>query len=67
MRLPDLKDMDDSEAIQWYKKEIANLGRQLAFNTPYYRALIVWKEQLDKRMDSKKQKLGPEQLSFFEM
>ncbi|MFS0766065.1 hypothetical protein [Peribacillus phoenicis] len=65
MKLPDLKEMDDSEAIQWYKKEIANLGRQLAFNTPYYRSLIIWKEQLDKRVEGKKQTSRPEQLSLF--
>ncbi|MDQ7860584.1 hypothetical protein RCO48_04450 [Peribacillus frigoritolerans] len=65
MKLPDLKEINDSEAIQWYKKEIAHLGRQLALNTPYYRSLIIWKEQLDKRVEDKKQTSRPEQLSLF--
>ncbi|MFD4928375.1 hypothetical protein ACFWMS_05490 [Peribacillus butanolivorans] len=65
MQLPDLEEMDDTEAIQWYKKEIAKLGRQLAFNTPYYRSLLVWKEQMDKRVEENKENSAAEQLSLF--
>jgi hypothetical protein len=51
MRLPDLADMSDIEAIRWYTSEFVRLSREGQLNSEYGKVLLKWKKQLNERLE----------------
>lgn len=51
MKLPNLADMTDVEAIHWYTSEVLRLSREGKLNSEYGRALLDWKKQLNERLE----------------
>jgi hypothetical protein len=51
MRLPNLADMSDVEAIHWYTSEVLRLSREGQLNSEYGKALREWKKQLNARLE----------------
>ncbi|KMY49205.1 hypothetical protein [Peribacillus loiseleuriae] len=64
MKLPNLDDMTDAEAIDWCRKEMAKRARELSIDTPYGHSLLEWKKRLNKRLEENPKK-ETEQLSMF--
>jgi hypothetical protein len=51
MRLPNLADMSDVEAIHWYTSEVLRLSREGQLHSEYGKALREWKKQLNVRLE----------------
>jgi hypothetical protein len=50
MKLPNLAEMTDTEAIHWYTSEYLQLLREGKLNSEYGKALLEWKKQLNARL-----------------
>jgi hypothetical protein len=51
MKLPNLAEMTDVEAIHWYTSEYLRLSREGQLNSEYGKALLEWKKQLNARLE----------------
>jgi hypothetical protein len=51
MKLPNLAEMTDIEAIRWYTCEFLRLSREGQLNSEYGKALLEWKKQLNARLE----------------
>jgi hypothetical protein len=51
MKLPNLAEMTDVEAIHWYTSEFLRLSREGKLNSEYGKAILEWKKQLNARLE----------------
>jgi hypothetical protein len=51
MKLPNLAEMTDIEAVHWYTSEFLRLSREGQLNSEYGKALLEWKKQLNARVE----------------
>jgi hypothetical protein len=54
MKLPNLAEMTDIEAIHWYTSEFLRLSCERQLNSEYGKALLEWKKQLNTRLEQSK-------------
>jgi cyclopropane fatty-acyl-phospholipid synthase-like methyltransferase len=51
MKLPNLAEMTNIQAIHWYTNEFLRLSREGQLNSEYGKALLEWKKQLNARLE----------------
>jgi hypothetical protein len=51
MKLPNLAEMTDIEAIHWYTSEFLRLSREGKLDSEYGKALLEWKKQMNARLE----------------